>query len=86
MSGDYSDGEGSVRHEADFVDATADTEVDLRLPLEVDMQPDQLWEDVPAYLLNADRGPELRRPLALISENSGTAEPGWPVATGGGTV
>ena len=50
MSGDYSDGEGSVGHEADFVDAAADTEVDLRLPLEVDMQPDQLWLDVPAYL------------------------------------
>ena len=28
---------GSVGHEADFIDATADTEVDLRLPLEVDM-------------------------------------------------
>ena len=45
MSGDYSDGEGSVGHEADFVD----TEVDLHLPPEVDMKPDQLREDVPAY-------------------------------------
>ena len=45
MSGDYSDGEGSVRHEADFVDMTADTEV--RLPLEVDMKQDQPREDVP---------------------------------------
>ena len=49
MSDDYSDGEGSVGHKADFVDATADTEVDLRLPLKVDKQPDKLWEDVPAY-------------------------------------
>ena len=49
MSGDYSDGEGIVGHKADFVDATADTEVDLRLPLEVDMKPDELREDVPAY-------------------------------------
>ena len=32
MSGAYSDGEGSVGPDADFVDATADTEVDLRLP------------------------------------------------------
>ena len=123
---------------AGFVDVTAYMEVDMRLPLEVDMQPDQLREDVPAYpaagdpvvigqdeqrrfepqtgpnrngldtgchclsiwnhvdscrelrrkwqglewdvvgrerpirhirdLLNADRGPQLRRPLALISE------------------
>ena len=37
MSGDYSD--GGVGHKADFVDATADTEFDMSLPLEVDMQP-----------------------------------------------
>ena len=49
MSGDYSNSEGSVGPEADFVNAPTDTEVDLRLPLEVDMQPDQLREDVPAY-------------------------------------
>ena len=49
MSGDYSDGEGSVGHEADFVDATADMEVDLCLPLEVDMPPDQLRNYVPTY-------------------------------------
>ena len=49
MSGDYSDGEGCVRHEADFVDATADMEVDLCLPLEVDMPPDQLRDYVPTY-------------------------------------
>ena len=49
MSGDYSDGVGSVGPEADFVDATADTQVDLRLPIVVDMKPDKPREDVPAY-------------------------------------
>ena len=34
MSGDYSEGEGSGGHEADFVNKTADTEVELRLPRE----------------------------------------------------
>ena len=46
MSGTASDGEGSVGHEADFVDATADTEVDMRLPLEVDWRPDSPREHV----------------------------------------
>ena len=41
MSGDHSDGEGSVGHEAEFVDTTGDREVELRLPLEVDMDPDR---------------------------------------------
>ena len=36
----------SVGHEADFVDVTADTQVNLRLPLEVDIQ---LRDGVPAY-------------------------------------
>ena len=49
MSGDYSDGEGSGGPYADFVDPTAVSEMELRLPLEVDMKPDQLREDVPAY-------------------------------------
>ena len=49
MSGDYSDGEDSGGHKAYFVDATANTEVDLHLPLEVDMQPDKPREDAPAY-------------------------------------
>ena len=48
MSGDHSDDEGSVTHEAAFADASMDMEVDLRLPLEVDMKPDQFREDVPA--------------------------------------
>ena len=49
MSGDHSDGEDRVGQEAAFVDTSMDMEVDLRLPLEVDMKPDQLREDVPAY-------------------------------------
>ena len=38
MAGRFSDDEYSVGHEADFVDASADTEVDVRLPLEVDLR------------------------------------------------
>ena len=49
MSDDYSDGKGSVGPDADFVDTTAETEVELRLPLEVDMKPDQPHEDIPTY-------------------------------------
>ena len=48
MVGELSDGEGSDEHEAVFVDASADTEVDLRLPPEERMPPDKLREDVPA--------------------------------------
>ena len=40
MSGTASEGEGSVGHEADFVDSTANTDVDVRVPLEVDWRPD----------------------------------------------
>ena len=46
MSGDHSDGEGSVGHEADFVGTTGDREVELRLPLEVDKDPDRPREDI----------------------------------------
>ena len=49
MSDDHSDGEGSVGHEADFVDTTGDMEVELRLPLEVDMEPGQPREDIRAH-------------------------------------
>ena len=60
MSGDYSDGEGSVKPDADFVDATADTEVEVRLPLEVDLEQDQSREDVRTYSGAAlIRAPEL---------------------------
>ena len=42
MAGRLSDDDGSVGHKADFVDASADTEVDVRLPLEVDRRSDPL--------------------------------------------
>ena len=45
MSDDHSGGDGSAGHEADFVDTTEDMEVELRLPLEVDMEQDQPHED-----------------------------------------
>ena len=54
MSDDYSEGEGSVGPDADFVDATADTEVEL--PLEGDMKQDQPREDVPTYSGAVDPG------------------------------
>ena len=38
--------EYSVGHESDFVDASADTEVDVRLTLEVDRRSDPLQKDV----------------------------------------
>ena len=38
MSDDHSGGEGSVGHEADFVDTTEDMEVELCLPREVNME------------------------------------------------
>ena len=51
MSREQSGGEGSgVETGTDrFVDATAETEVELRLPLEVDMEPDRIRKDVPIY-------------------------------------
>ena len=79
MSGDYSDGEGSVGPDADFVDATAETEVELRLPLEVDMKPDQHREDVPTYsgavdLDVVDFGQDEQRRF----EPPSGAKPKWP--------
>ena len=50
MSGDHSDGEGSVGHEAEFVTTSGDREVELRLPLEVDMDPDRPREDIRTHL------------------------------------
>ena len=46
MSDDHSGGEGSVGHEADFVDMTENMEVELRLHLEVDMELDRPREDI----------------------------------------
>ena len=45
----HSDGEGSFGHEAKFVDTTGHREVELRLPLEVDMDPDWPREDIQAH-------------------------------------
>ena len=45
MSDDHSDGEGSVGHEADFVDTTEDIEVGQR-PQEVDVEQDRPREDI----------------------------------------
>ena len=46
MSDDYLDDEGSVKHEADFVNTIGDMEVELRLPLENDLEQDRLREDI----------------------------------------
>ena len=46
MSDDHSDGEGSVGHEVDFVNTIGDMEVELRLPVEIDMEQDQPREDI----------------------------------------
>ena len=77
MSGDYSDGQGSGGHEADFVDATADTEVDLRLLLEVDMLPDEPREDVPAYSGAVDWG-DIGQDEQRRLEPPNGAKPKWP--------
>ena len=46
MAGRFSDDDHSVGHEADFVDASTDMEVDVRLHLEVVRRSDPLQEDV----------------------------------------
>ena len=50
MAGEFSDGEDSVGHEAELVDATADAEVDLRLPLREPMLQDRPREEIPTHL------------------------------------
>ena len=51
MSWEQSDGEDSVVETVTdrFVDATAEKEVELCLPLEVDMEPDRIRKDIPIY-------------------------------------
>ena len=51
ISREQSDSKGSVGETGTdgFVDATAETDVELRLPLEVDMEPDWMRRDVPIY-------------------------------------
>ena len=46
MAGRLSDDDRSVGQEADFVDASADTEVDVHLPLEVDWRSEPLQKDI----------------------------------------
>ena len=66
-SREQSDGEDSVGETRTnlFVDATAETEMELRLSLEVDVEPDRIREDVPIYpesipirKRSADLGPQ----------------------------
>ena len=54
MSRELSDGEDSAAETDEFVDATAETEVELHLPLEVDMEPDRIHEEVPTFPGSAD--------------------------------
>ena len=51
MNREQSDGEDSAGETGTdgFVDATAEMEVELRLPLEVDMKPDRIREGVPLF-------------------------------------
>ena len=51
MSREQSDGEHSVVATGTdrFVDATAETEVEMCLPLEVDMEPYRICTDIPIY-------------------------------------
>ena len=61
-----------------FINATAETEVELRLPLEVDMEPDRILEDITIYLgaVGLDTfGPDLgaHHRLKLLNE----AKPKW---------
>ena len=56
MSRALSDGEDSAGETGanGFVDATAETEVELHLPLTVDMEPDWIHEEVPTFPGPAD--------------------------------
>ena len=63
-----------------FVDATAETEVELRLPLEVDMEPDRIRKDVPIYpgavdLDVVDPNPETQ---GRFGHPNGVKSPKWP--------
>ena len=81
MSWEQSDGEDSVGETGTdgFVDAMAETEVELCLPLEVDMEPDQIRKDVPIisgavnlYAVDPDPGTQRR-----VGPLNG-AKPKWP--------
>ena len=82
MSREQSDGEDSVVGTGvdRFVDATAETEVELRLPLEADMETDQIPKDIPISPPGAvgldvvipNQGEQRRL------EPPGGAKPKWP--------
>ena len=81
MSREQSDGEGSVGETGTdgFVDATAETEVKLCLPLEVDVEPDQIRKYVPinsgaVNLDSVDLDPETQRRFGPLYG----AKPKWP--------
>ena len=50
MAGEFSDGEDNVGHEAELVDASADAEVDLHLPLRDPKLQDRPREEIPTHL------------------------------------
>ena len=60
-----SDDDCSVGHKADFVDASADTEVDVRLPPEVDRRSDPLQKDI-----RISRELLMRAPSTLTNKNN----------------
>ena len=65
MAGNFSDDDCSLGNGADFVDASADTEVDVRLPLGVDRD----WihfRRMPGF----PRESLMRAPLTLTSRNN----------------
>ena len=62
-----------------FVDATTETEAELRLPLEVDMEPDRIRKDVPIYPGAVDMdavGPDPETQRRFRPPNR--AQPKWP--------
>ena len=72
MSREQSDDEDSAGETGNnpFVDATADTEVELHLPLKVDMEPDQIREHVSIFPVPAD--------LDAVDRSPGTQRRKWP--------
>ena len=55
MTGELSDGEYSVGHEAELVNAAADAEVDLHLPLRDPNLQDGPREEISTYLVVRDQ-------------------------------
>ena len=86
MSRQHSDGEDSVVETGtdQFVDATAETEVELRLPLEVDMEPDRICKDIPGSvgLDVVSPDPEMRSRL----DPPNGAKPKWARRGGDSTA